>query len=130
MHMFIFYFNFYFIYFLYDFSVTEKTSTMTSVHHKLPESQSHVSRVLKLSFFLTCHCGRSLNISTSHTIVLSATSEICVEESWTPGLCIGKNLAIRYVSRYRGYDSIYCDTVRKAIYCNFLKSNFRKTVIV
>ncbi len=30
------------------------------------------------------------------------------------GLCIGKNLAIRYVSRYRGCDTIYCDTLR---YC-------------
>ena len=44
------------------------------------------------------------------------------------GLCIGRNLAIRYVSWYRGYDSIYCDILR---YCKqgdillFFKSNFR-----
>ncbi len=43
------------------------------------------------------------------------------------GLCIGKNLAIRYVSRYRGCDTIYCDTVSKAIYWDI--SYIKKAVI-
>lgn len=32
-------------------------------------------------------------------------------------LCIGKNLLIRYISWYGGYDLVYCNTGSKAIYC-------------
>ncbi len=46
----------------------------------------------------------------------------------TVGLCIGKNLAIRYVSRYRGCDTIYCDTVSKAIYWDI--SYFRNRIYI
>ncbi len=42
------------------------------------------------------------------------------------GLCIGKNLAIRYVSRYRVCDTIYCDTVSKVIYWDI--SYFRNRI--
>lgn len=46
---------------------------------------------------------------------------VCEEKNGcvSVGLCIGMNLAIRYVSGYRGYDStMYCDTVSKAD-CDF-----------
>ncbi len=35
-------------------------------------------------------------------------------------LYIGKNMAILYASRYRGYDTICCNTVSKEIYSIFL----------
>ncbi len=31
------------------------------------------------------------------------------------GLCVGKNLAMGYTLRYRGYNTIYCDNVSKMI---------------
>lgn len=40
--------------------------------------------------------------------------------TWWLGLRIGKNLVIRYESRYRSFSSIYCNTVSNAIHCNFL----------
>ncbi len=55
-----------------------------------------------------------------------------ITQHWL-GLCIGKNLAIRYVSRYRGCDTIYCDTVARRYIGIFLILRigyiFRKAVI-
>ncbi len=50
------------------------------------------------------------------------------------GMYIGKNLAIRYISRYRVWETIYCDTVSKPIYWDISYfsnriSFFRKAVI-
>ena len=41
---------------------------------------------------------------------------------------IGKNPAIRYVSRYLGHDTIYCDPLRYDTYCD--EHNFLIFVVV
>lgn len=40
------------------------------------------------------------------------------------GMCIGKNLAIQYTSRYRGSDTIYCDLLRYCVYNPILRVFF------
>ncbi len=105
-------------------SALKCSSLFSSAHGTPPGAQLFLERIVKLYFsFINLIKLKTMK----DAVLLFGYSRL------TLGLCIGKNLAIQYVSRYRGCDTICCDTISKAIYwdISYFRNRiyFRKAVI-